>query len=98
MNLFFKKRDPITFEYEWLITFEYEWLELALFLTTKTATKYLVYKLSFKTTKDSKLQWLQFNILHRIIQTNVFLHKIKVKEPPVCSFVNEIMRPFSTYF
>lgn len=45
-----------------------------------------MFEFPFKTTKQSKLQWLQFQILHRIIPTNDFLHKIKVKESPACSF------------
>lgn len=34
-----------------------------------------IFELPFKTTKESKYHWLQFQILHRIIATNYFLTK-----------------------
>lgn len=48
----------------------------------------------FYTHKYSKIQRLQFQILHRIIPTDDFFHKIKIKESTVCSFrknANKIM-------
>ena len=45
--------------------------------------------MSFNTTKSSKLQWFQYRIIHRIIGTNEFLFKIKVKQSDKCSFCNE---------
>ena len=39
-------------------------------------------------TKDSKLQWLQFRISHRIIATNSYLFQIKYKDSDKCSFCN----------
>lgn len=33
--------------------------------------------LLFEITKNTKLQWFQFRINHRILATNSFLHKIK---------------------
>ena len=35
------------------------------------------YKISFTVTTDTKLQWLQFRIIHRIIATNSYLFQIK---------------------
>ena len=37
-------------------------------------------------TDDSKLQTLQFRINHRILYTNTFLMKIKIKESEQCTF------------
>ena len=35
-----------------------------------------IYSLPFKRTKESKLQWFQVQVLHRILPTNNYLHKI----------------------
>ena len=48
-----------------------------------------IYNMSFDTTKSSKLQWFQYRIIHRIIGTNDFLFKIKVKQSDKCSFCKE---------
>lgn len=40
-------------------------------------------------TKNSKLQWLQYRIIHRILGTNQFLHKIGIKESDKCDFCGE---------
>lgn len=45
-----------------------------------------IFELPFKITRDSKLQWLQFQTLHRILPTNYYLHKLKLIESPNCSF------------
>ena len=47
-----------------------------------------VFKACFKITNDSSTQWLQYRILHRILPTNSYLKKIKVKESDACSFCN----------
>ena len=39
--------------------------------------------------KDSKLQWFQFKIVHRIIGTNHLLSKMGLKENDYCSFCNQ---------
>ena len=40
----------------------------------------------FDITKDTKLQWIQFRIIHRIIATNSFLKKIGYRETNLCTF------------
>ena len=37
-------------------------------------------------TTNTKLQWLQFRIVHRIIATNSYLFQIKYVESDVCTF------------
>lgn len=40
-------------------------------------TWHKIFELPFKSTQESKLHWLQFQILHRIVPTNKYLVKIK---------------------
>lgn len=49
-------------------------------------TWHKIFELPFKSTQESKLHWLQFQILHRIVPTNKYLFKIKKAESPVCTF------------
>ena len=42
----------------------------------------------FKITLDSSIQWLQFRILHRILATNSYLKKIKIKNCDLCTLCN----------
>ena len=44
------------------------------------------YNIPFTVTNDTKLQWLQFRIIHRIIATNSYLFNIKYVESDVCTF------------
>jgi hypothetical protein len=37
-----------------------------------------IYCLCFKDVQESKLNWLQYKILHRIIPTNYYLHTLKL--------------------
>ena len=48
-----------------------------------------VFDLPFYLTKYSKLQWFQFKIVHRIIETNHLLSKMGLKEHDYCSFCNQ---------
>lgn len=45
-----------------------------------------IFSLPFNITKNTKLQWFQFRINHRILATNSFLHKIKKVDSYNCSF------------
>jgi hypothetical protein len=45
-----------------------------------------LYNMPFAITQDSTLQWLQYRIVHRILGTNSFLHKIKYIDSPACTF------------
>ena len=47
-----------------------------------------IYHIPFKVTQDTKLQWLQYRISHRILTTNKFLAKIKLVNSSLCTFCN----------
>ena len=48
------------------------------------------YSLSlYKAYKNTKLCWFQYRIIHRILGTNTFLYKIKVKDCNLCTFCKE---------
>ena len=44
------------------------------------------YCLAVKCTKSTKLINFQYRLLHRVLPTNLFLTKIKIKQDPNCSF------------
>ena len=44
--------------------------------------------LPFRITKDTKLFWFQYRLLHRIIPTNILLYKMRIKDTTLCSFCN----------
>jgi hypothetical protein len=46
-------------------------------------------KLPFIVTQNTKLQWLQYSINQRILGTNKFLYKIKIKDNAFCTFCQE---------
>ena len=45
-----------------------------------------IFELPLKSIKESKLQWLQLQILHRIIPANDYLYKLKKVNSPFCTF------------
>ena len=45
-----------------------------------------IYQNIFNFTNDTKLIWFQYRIIHRILATNKYLHAIKIKNDPLCSF------------
>jgi exonuclease III len=47
-----------------------------------------VFKNCFMVSKDSKVQWLQYRILHRILPVKYYLKKIKILDDDICSFCN----------
>ena len=49
-----------------------------------------IYNMSFKITRETKLQTLQYRIIHRIIPCNEWLFNIKIKDNKTCNFCNEI--------
>ena len=59
-----------------------------------------VFKVCFKTTTDSSVQWLQFRILHRILPVGYYLRKINIKSLDNCGFceksVETIVHIFTT--
>ena len=48
-----------------------------------------IFKIPFKVTQNTKLQWLQYRINQRILATNNYLYKIKVINCPDCTFCKE---------
>lgn len=47
------------------------------------------YKLPFKCSKETNLQWFQLKILHRILPTNYLLTKMKIKDSELCTFCQQ---------
>ena len=47
-----------------------------------------VYDIIFTITKDSKLQWFQYRINHRILGTNYLLKKMNLIQDEMCTFCN----------
>ena len=47
-----------------------------------------IFKLPYKCTRKTKLQTLQYKIIHRIFPCNYWLQKIKIKESDICNFCN----------
>ena len=45
-----------------------------------------VFKICFKTSNDSSVQWLQYRIIHRILPVSYYLKKIGVKTNDLCRF------------
>ena len=57
------------------------------------------FKVCFKTTTDSSVQWLQFRILHRILPVSYYRKKIHIKTMmTVVPFVRMKVRLYSMYF
>ncbi len=57
-----------------------------------------VFSSIYMTTKNTQLQNFQFKLIHRILQTNVFLYKCKRKETELCSFCFEVKEKFLHLF
>jgi exonuclease III len=49
-------------------------------------TMKLAYMLPYKVTRLTTLQALQYKILHKIINVNYWLHKIKILDSPICRY------------
>jgi hypothetical protein len=56
-------------------------------LDDKTLKK--VYSLPYNSTRSTNMQAIQFKILHKIINCNYWLQKIKIKDSPQCRFCKE---------
>ena len=41
---------------------------------------------AFQYTDDTTLRWFQYRISHRILATNEYLFKIKIKDSKLCTF------------
>lgn len=46
----------------------------------------LIYIIPAKCCNNTKLHWFQYRILHRILATNDFLYKCKIKQNNLCTF------------
>ena len=47
-----------------------------------------IFKLPFKTVRNTKIQTFQYRLIHRIIPCNKWLHNIKIKNSPECNYCN----------
>lgn len=65
-----------------------KWISTYPFLNDEDFKK--IYRLSFNTTKDVKLQTLQFKILHRIIPTRSKLYDWKISENDSCLYCHTV--------
>ena len=45
-----------------------------------------IYSSIYVPTKDTKIRWFQYRLIHRILATNAFLHKLGIKESANCTF------------
>ena len=84
--LFEKSRTKLRCEEKWSLTLNknFDW---------KT-----VHYMSFYSTKSSKLHWFQYRIIHRILGTNKFLFKIKIKQSDKCTFCSEVTEDIEHIF
>ena len=48
-----------------------------------------IYKFPFQKTISTTLQWFQVRIIHRILSNRHFLHKIKIKDSPLCLYCSQ---------
>ena len=48
-----------------------------------------IFNLPFLAVREAKLQYFQFRFIHRLVATNVFLHKIKCSDSPLCTFCGD---------
>ena len=72
-TLILKKKAYPTSEIKWNKEIEvtcYDWSKM--------------YSLPFKCTKEYKFHWFQFQLIHRILPTNTYLHKIGQANFPSC--------------
>jgi hypothetical protein len=49
-----------------------------------------IYKMPFQTIRDTKIQTIQYRIIHRIIPCNEWLFNIKINESKLCNFCEDI--------
>lgn len=49
-----------------------------------------VFKICFRTTNDSTVNWLQYRILHRILPVKYYLKKIRITASDCCTFCNDM--------
>ena len=95
IELIFKSKKGCKEMYDVLIsknkcfpTSEKKWAEKGINLSRKEWEK--AYLLPFKTTSETKLQWFQFQMLHRLSATNYYLNKCGIKDSPLCSYCNQL--------
>lgn len=57
-----------------------------------------IYSLPVKCTKDSRLLWLQYKLLHRILQTNCYLHIVGILNSSLCYFLKQTLETIEHIF
>lgn len=58
----------------------------------------LIFNSCFATTLDVQLRWFQSRLLHRILPTEKYLHKCKIKETPICNLCNSEIQTLNHLF
>ena len=56
------------------------------------------FNLTFKLTLDTKIQNFQFKLLHRILTTNSYLHKMKITGDNTCTFCKQVPETLTHLF
>lgn len=69
-------------------TSENKWIENGINFSRKEWDT--IYMLPFKTTAETKLQWFQFQMLHRLSATNYYLNICGIKDSTLCSYCNQL--------
>ena len=49
-----------------------------------------IFRLSFKTVRETKIQSLQYRVLSRVLQCNYWLHKFRIKQNNLCDFCRSV--------
>ena len=57
-----------------------------------------IWSLPFEYTKETKLQIMQWKIIHQIFPSNILLKKMKIKDSENCDFCGEIDTPLHFFF
>ena len=57
-----------------------------------------IFRICFKTVEDNELIWFQYRLINRILGTNDYLTKIKIKNNPNCVFCNKDPETISHLF
>lgn len=57
-----------------------------------------IYSLPFKCTKDSKLLWLQYQLLHRILPINHYSHRVGIVNSSLCYFCQQTLETIEHIF
>ena len=49
-----------------------------------------IFRLSFKTVRETEIQSFQYRVLSRVLQCNYWLHKLRIKQNNLCDFCRTV--------